>query len=162
MKNIILIIALLVSLSACKDSPKKKELIHDFKNQPSSINEINLNDIELGQFYNGQTTIKASVYNVKGVFAISLLPDNRAYKKAFMSNKKISKDIVLNFKTNLEINFNIELDRNSVKKDHYYKYVNNLYYSYIEDSISQDHFAISFSITDRELQKLNSLIVKDN
>ena len=159
MKNILPLIGLLIILLSCGDSRKKKEIPKIHKDKDKQMVELNLSEIELSKSYHGKTTITGSVSNVKGVLVISLLPDNRAFKMAFMSNKKISKNDLEYFKVNLENNFNIKLDTNAIKKYHYYKYANNLYYSFIADSIAQDHYAISFSITDRILQKSNSVTV---
>ena len=158
MKNIIPVIGLLIVLLGCVDSRKKKEAPKSYKDKDKPLVELNLSEIELSRSYHGETTISGSVSNVKGVLVISLLPDNRAFKKAFMSNEKISKNDVEYFKVNVENKFNIKLDTNAIKKYHYYKYANNLYYSFIADSITQDHYAISFSVTDRELQKSNKLM----
>lgn len=158
MKNIIPFIGVLIILFGCADSRKKKEVPQILINKEKPMAELNLSEIELSKSYHGETTITGSVSNVKGVLVISLLPDNRAFKIAFMSNEKISKNIVNIFKVNVENDFNIKLDTNSIKKYHYYKYANNLYYSFIADSIAEDHYAISFSITDRELQKSKKLM----
>jgi predicted DNA-binding ArsR family transcriptional regulator len=157
MKNIIPVIGLLIVLWGCVDSRKKKEAPKSYLDKEKPLTELNLTEIELSKSYSGETTVHGSVSNVKGVLVISLSDDSKVYKLAFMSNGKISKNAVKYFKVNVEKDFNIRLDTNAIKKDHYYKYANNLYYSFIADSIAQDHYAISFSITDRELQKANKL-----
>ena len=43
---------------------------------------------------------------------------------------------------------------NNIYKDRYYSYSNNIYYSFIEMYIDENHYGVSFSLTDKSL--LNS------
>jgi len=155
MKNRIIIIVLAVLFVNCS---KKKEEIKQTEEPSISIskdstNQISLKGVTIGQIYNGETTLFTTVADIEGVISISLLDDNRAYKIAFMSNKETSSHEVANFKKNVENNYNILLKENTVYKDHFYNYIDNLYYSYIENQIEKDIYSISFSVTDKELSK---------
>lgn len=166
MKNIFILIGLVIFLVNCSDKKEHKEIKENLQESVEKVkdtmHQIVLKGVELGKIYEGETPIFTTLADIEGVIAISLLDDNRVYKMAFLSNKKISAFDVASFKMNVENKYNIKFSENSVYKNHFYNYSNNLYYSYIESYIDSDHYSISFSITDQELQKLKNLKVSSD
>ena len=157
MKYIFAFLGLIILLLGCGESASKKlkkdkeEKTVTIKND--SIDIVSLKGL-LGKVYSGETTFETSISNLEGVFALSQLEDNRVYKVAFMSNKKITQDDVTRFRINIENTINIKLSENNIYKDRYYSYSNNIYYSFIQMYIDENHYGVSFSLTDKSL--LNS------
>jgi hypothetical protein len=116
-----------------------------------------LKGAELSKIYQGDTTLFTTVADVDGVISIDMLKDKRVYKIAFMSNKVLSELEIASFKKSIENNYNINLEENTVYKNHFYKYSDNIYYSYIENQIEKNSYSISFSITDKNLQQLKDI-----
>jgi hypothetical protein len=139
-----------------------KTMPQSIEKEKDTIRQVIVKGIELGEIYEGETPIFTTLADIEGVIAISLLDDKRVYKMAFLSNRKISAYDVASFKMNVENKYNIKFSENSVYKNHFYNYSNNLYYSYIESYIDTDHYSISFSITDQELQKLKNLKLSED
>ena len=115
------------------------------------LKEMKWEDIKLNGAYEGDNPIKTTIDDVNGVLALYLNENKKTYKVTFMSSEKVNKNQLILFKKNLEDTFLIHFDTNKVKKNHFYKYKDELYFSYIEDSIGIDHYAFSFSMTDKEL-----------
>lgn len=172
MKRIVSILSLCLLLLCCSKTKQMEPLIPSVSTEQSETNSnifvrdstatISLKGIELGQVYNGETTLFTSVGDKEGVISVSLLEDKRVFKIAFMSNKVLSTYDIASFRKNIENNYHIQLKENAVYKNHFYNYSENLYFSYIENSIENDSYSISFSITDKNLFKLNDLKESDD
>jgi hypothetical protein len=167
MKRIIGILFFCLLLFHCSKKKTQEELIPkenlEQAKEPTltlssdSIITVSLKGAELSKIYQGDTTLFTTVADVDGVISIDMLKDKRVYKIAFMSNKVLSELEIASFKKSIENNYNINLEENTVYKNHFYKYSDNIYYSYIENQIEKNSYSISFSITDKNLQQLKDI-----
>ena len=160
MKRLLLFVVLMSVLSNCRktnkvDTPPILDQEQRVVVDKDSIINMDWSDIKLNELHEGATPLQTKISDVDGILARYGNENSRTYKVTFMSNNNLNKNQIRLFRKNLEDSFEIQFDTNSVRKNHFYKYKDNLYFSYIEDSLDIDHYAFSFSMTDKELQNSN-------